>query len=128
MSHNFIATVTICSDFGAQENEIFHYFCFSPLSAMKLCLILVPGKFLFFGFFSSFTTSRLSYVCVHVELLQSCLTLRNPMDSSPSGSFVQARMLEWVSMPSSGGMEVIFMTQESNQHLPWFLPGTILYH
>ena len=31
VSHNFIATVTICSDFGAQENEIFHCFHFSPL-------------------------------------------------------------------------------------------------
>ena len=105
---------------------------FPLVSAMKLCLILVPGKFLFFVFFSSFTTSRLSYVCVHVELLQSCLTLFNLMDSSPSGSFVhgipQARMLEWVAMPSSSGMEVIFMTQELNQHLLWFLPGRILYH
>ena len=38
---------------------------------------------------------------------QLCLTLCNPMDCSPSGSLVhgilQARILEWVAMPSSRG-------------------------
>ena len=29
-SSNFMAAVTICSDFGAQENEICHFFYFSP--------------------------------------------------------------------------------------------------
>ena len=32
---------------------------------------------------------------------QSCLTLFDPMDCSPSG--LQARILEWVAMPSSRG-------------------------
>ena len=27
---NFMAAVTICSDFGAQENEVYHCFHFSP--------------------------------------------------------------------------------------------------
>ena len=39
--------------------------------------------------------------------LQLCLTLCNPMDCSPPGSSVhgilQARILEWVAMPSSRG-------------------------
>ena len=39
--------------------------------------------------------------------LQLCLTLCNPMDHSPSGSSVhetsQARILEWVAVPSSRG-------------------------
>ena len=39
------------------------------------------------------------------ESLQSCMTLCNPMDCSPLGSSVhgilQARILEWVAMPSS---------------------------
>ena len=43
------------------------------------------------------------FVCA--KLLQSYLTLCNPMDSSPPGSFVhgilQARVLEWVAMPFS---------------------------
>ena len=38
---------------------------------------------------------------------QLCLTLCDPMDSSPAGSSVpgilQARILEWVAMPSSRG-------------------------
>ena len=44
---------------------------------------------------------------VHAKSLQSCLTLCDPMDSSPPGSSVhgilQARILEWVAMPSSRG-------------------------
>ena len=44
-------------------------------------------------------------VCVHAKLLQSCLTLCNPVDCSPPSSSVhgilQARMLEWVAMPFS---------------------------
>ena len=48
-----------------------------------------------------------SFVCMHDPLLQLCLTLRNPMDSSPPGFSVhgifQAKILEWISMPSSRG-------------------------
>ena len=44
-------------------------------------------------------------LCVCAKLLQSCLTLCNPMDCSPPGSSVhgilQARILEWVAMPFS---------------------------
>ena len=44
---------------------------------------------------------------MHAKLLQSCLTLCDPMDYSPPGSSVpgilQARILEWVAMPSSRG-------------------------
>ena len=46
-------------------------------------------------------------VILYAKLLQSCLTLRDPMDCSPPGSSVhgilQARILEWVAMPSSRG-------------------------
>ena len=45
--------------------------------------------------------------CVCAKLLQSCPTLCKPMDYSLPGSFVhgflQARILEWVAMFSSGG-------------------------
>ena len=41
------------------------------------------------------------------QALQSCLTLSDPMDYSLPGSSVhgilQAKMLEWVAMPSSRG-------------------------
>ena len=55
--------------------------------------------------------------CVHGKLLQSCPVLCDPMDSSPPGSpvgfcknplresigILQARILEWVAIPSSRG-------------------------
>ena len=47
------------------------------------------------------------HVCLCAQSLQSCLTLCNPTDCSPPGSlsmgFFQARILEWVVMPSSRG-------------------------
>ena len=55
------------------------------------------------------------HACVHAESLQSCPTLRDPMDCSPSGpmdcspsgssvhGILQARILEWVAVPSSKG-------------------------
>ena len=49
--------------------------------------------------------SEESVLCA--KLLQSCLTLCKPVDRSPPGSTVhailQARILEWVAMPSSRG-------------------------
>ena len=46
---------------------------------------------------------------MHAKLLQSCPTLCDPMDPSPPGSSVygmlQARILEWVAMPSSGNQQ-----------------------
>ena len=49
--------------------------------------------------------SLIPHVCVHAKLLQSCLTLCDPMDCSLPGSSVhgilQARVLEGVAMPSS---------------------------
>ena len=46
-------------------------------------------------------------VCVCAKPLQLCLTLCDPMDCSPPGFYVhgilQARVLEWVAMPSSRG-------------------------
>ena len=43
--------------------------------------------------------------CMHAKSLQSCPTLCDPVDCSPPGSSVhrilQARILEWVAMPSS---------------------------
>ena len=45
--------------------------------------------------------------CAHAKSLHLCLTLCDPMDCSPLGSSVhgilQARILEWVAMPSSSG-------------------------
>ena len=55
---------------------------------------------------------------MRAKSLQLCLTLCDPMDSSPPGSSVrgilQARILEWTALPSSRG---IFQTQGPNPHL-----------
>ena len=44
---------------------------------------------------------------MHAKSLQSCLTLCNPVDCSPPGfsvhGILQARILEWVAVPSSRG-------------------------
>ena len=62
------------------------------------------------------------HMCVCAKLLQLCLPFYDPMDCSPSGSSVhrilQARILEWVSMPSSWGSS---KTQGSNLHLSCLL-------
>ena len=45
--------------------------------------------------------------CMRAKSLQSCPTLFDPMDCSPPGSsahgILQAKILEWVAMPSSRG-------------------------
>ena len=45
--------------------------------------------------------------CVHAKSLQSCSTLCYPMECSPQDSSIhgilQARILEWLAMPSSWG-------------------------
>ena len=47
-------------------------------------------------------------LCVHVQSLQSCPILCDPMDYSPPGSpvhgILQARILEWVASPFSRGL------------------------
>ena len=62
--------------------------------------------------------SKCCAVLCCAKSLQSCLTLCDPMDYSLPGSSVhgilQARILEWVAMPSCRG---IFLTQGSNPHL-----------
>ena len=56
------------------------------------------------------------YIYVCAKLLHSCPPFGNPVDWNPPGSSVhgnlQARILEWVAMPSG-----IFLTQESNPSL-----------
>ena len=55
--------------------------------------------------YSGSETYFLLCVSMCVLVAQSCLTLCNPIDCSPPGSSVhgilQARLLEWVPMPSS---------------------------
>ena len=77
-------------------------------------------NFLFLPLCSWFSSSCKGsiHACLCAQLLQSCLTLCNPVDHSPPGSSIHgilpARVLEWVPMPSSRG---IFPMQGSNPHL-----------
>ena len=56
--------------------------------------------------------------CVHTKSLHLCLTLCNTMDCRWPGfsvhGILQARILEWVAIPSFRG---IFLAQGSNSHL-----------
>ena len=66
---------------------------------------------------------------LRAQLLQSCLTLCDPMDYSLPGSSVhgifQARILEWVAISSSRG---VFLTQGSNPSLLCLLHWRWILH
>ena len=63
---------------------------------------------------------KLSGVCICAKLLQSCLTLCNPMGCNPPGSSVhgifQAKILGWVAHLLLQGISSL-LTQVSNPHL-----------
>ena len=58
------------------------------------------------------------------EVVQSCLTLGDPMDCSPPGSSVhgifQARVLEWGAIAFSGGTALEFINIKTKVGLPWW--------
>ena len=82
------------------------------LSSVGMLCAPILQPFLFNSCFCSetqgFFVSGQLYVhaCVHARSLQLCPALCDPMECSPPGSSVhrilQARILEWVAMPSSG--------------------------
>ena len=114
-SFNFMAAVTICSDFDAPQNKVSHCFHHFPLylpwsgwdqmpwSWFSECWVLSQlfHSFLdhfclndYFAYFSfcgwewSAKTSNLDCGCVCVFNAQSCPTLSAPIDCSPPGSSV----------------------------------------
>ena len=66
-------------------------------------------------------------MCMRAQLLQSCLTLENPMDYNQPGSSVhgilQARILEWVAMPSSRGSSQLEIETTSPAFQTYSLPN-----
>ena len=68
-------------------------------------MILVFFFFFFFTFNFKLAFSLSFTLISESEVIQSCLTLRNPVDYSPTGSSVhgilQARVLEWVAISFS---------------------------
>ena len=67
------------------------------------------------------------YICLRAKLLQSCLTLCDPMDCSPLGTSVhrilQARIVKWVVIPFSRGS-----SWPRNQTCVSCIGRWILYH
>ena len=68
--------------------------------------------------------------CMHVKLLQSCPTLYDLVDYSQPGSSVhgilQARILEWVAVPSSrGSCQEHFLINPSEWCLPFIIDPVI---
>ena len=83
-----------CSSWGRKELDLTEWLNWTE-EKRKWC----------YCFFFKLCTFYWSMSVCSAKLLQSCLTLYNPMDWSPSSSSVhgilQARILQWVVMPSS---------------------------
>ena len=92
---------------GSNPTSATYWMCGFCMFLMSLCFILFVQKNVNARMIWLHTCKALSvwHVCMQAKLLQSCLTLCDPMDYSPPGSSVhgilQARVLEWVAMPSS---------------------------
>ena len=71
-----------------------------------------------------------SKACVCAKSLQSCPTLCDPMNCSPPGSSVhgilQARILEWVDMPSSRGFS--WHRKKPDRGFSWHRDQTQVFH
>ena len=116
-----MATVTICSDLGAQKIKSVTVSIVSPsiyqmpwslfsecwaLSQLFLSPLSLSFFFLPYIFYWSIvdlpsfkcTARWFSYTYVKVKVSQSCLTLCDPMDCTVPG-ILQARILEWVPFP-----------------------------
>ena len=66
-------------------------------------------------------------VCMHAKLLQSCLTLCNPMDYSPAGSSVHRDSPgKNTGAGSHAVLQGVFLTQGLNPYLSYALAGMFL--
>ena len=118
-----MAAVSICSDFGAPKNKVWHCFhCFPIYFPWNIRLIFNIFSFLLYFSpliiwqFLAIFCFKILFVCFFYssgqqpkwsEDAQSCLTLCDPMDCSPPGSSIhrifQARVLYWVAISFSRG-------------------------
>ena len=109
MSFNFMAAITICSDFGAQKIKSDTVSMSNSVRPHRrqptrlLCPWDSPGK-------NTGVGCHFLLQCMKVksksEVAQLCLTPSNPMDCSLPGSsahgIFQTRVLEWVTIAFSG--------------------------
>ena len=91
-----------------------------------LCFQIFPSL-LFLFFLKHYHVQQKSFcihACMHAKSLQFCLNLCDPMDCSLTGSCIQrilqARILEWVAMPSSRG--------SSRSGIISYIDRWVLYH
>ena len=95
----------ILSKYFSVSIEIIIWFLFSNL--LICCIILTDLCVLKNPCIPGINLTWSWCACMHAQLLQSCPTFCDCMDYSLPGSSVhrilQARILEWVAMPSSGG-------------------------
>ena len=79
--------------------------CYQDFVRNRIDSVGLFGEYWDIYLYFSFLCLTLASWCMSAQLLQSCLTLCDPMDCSSPGSSVhgslQARILEWVAMPSS---------------------------
>ena len=108
-----MAAITICSDFGAPKNKVWHCFhCFPNLFPMKWwdkmpwssfseCWAPLPKIFIKVLCIKAKTRNRLLLLLSHSAMSNTC----ELMDCSPPGFSVhgvfQAKILEWVAIPFS---------------------------
>ena len=94
-----------CNLWGHKELDMTEATCHTCIE------VLWDFMFLYRGFFA----------WVHAKSLQSCPTLCNPVDCNLPGSSVheifQARILEWVAMPSSRKISLCFFIEKNLAHV-----------
>ena len=118
---NFMATVTIYGDFGAQKSQpLFLHICHKVIGPDTMNLVFWMLRFkptfslssltLIKRFFSASSLSAIrvvssAYLRLLIFLPAICLTLWDPLDCSLPGSSIhgifQARILEWVAVSFS---------------------------
>ena len=98
---NLLGTTGTCKDH--QQGVI--QFPLNPAKTQKLRKVIISGLFCIYKFYSSVNINLSMSVCMLSHFSDDWLC--NPRDCSPPGSSVhgilQARILEWVPMPSPSG-------------------------
>ena len=95
------------------------FWCRPQALGARVSVVVAVGSVAVAPRLSSWGSVAVAPVCTRAKLLQSCQTLSDPMNCNSPGSSVhgmlQARILEWVALPSSRG--VLPPHQGSNPHL-----------
>ena len=85
---------------------LFHYRLLQDIEYSYLCYTVGPCLSIFYAVACIYYSTTFEHI-IQVLIAQSCPTLCDPTDCSPPGSSVceilQARILEWVSIPFSRG-------------------------